>query len=923
MRFRSNQNVIVASALIALLVAGCSQKPESMVASAKEYIAKSDGNAAIIQLKNALQADPNLAEARLLLGRSQLAIGEVQAAEKELRRALELKVDIAQVAPPLAEAMVRLGQFSRVLEEFGKVDASDPADQAQLKTALGRAELALGRRDAAEGSFALALKAKPGYGPALLGQAYLKVAASDLPGALATIEEAIAKDGKSVEARQLKGDLLVAQGHKDQAIVAYREALALRPDFLPAHSAIISILSVDGKVEDAGKQLEAMQKAAPNHPQTKYLGAVFAMRQKNLPAARDAIQAVLQVAPENLPAMTLAGAIEFELKNYAQAEAMLQKVLLRQPQQAYARRVLAATYLRERQPAKALETIKPLLDGKIEDPGLLGLAGEVYILNGDADEAARYFQRAAEIDPKSTNARTALALAHMVKGETERAFGELEATAAADTGTRADLALIAMSIRSRDFDKAMRAIDALEQKQPDNPMAHNLRGSVLLAKRDKEGARRSFEKALAIDKGYLPAAANLARLDVADKKPDEAKRRFEGALEKDPKNSAALLSLAELRAAAGGAPSEVAALVEKAVAANPKDANARVALVGVHLRNQDTKRAIAAARDGLAAIPDSVELLNALGRAQLAAGDLDGALVTFGKFAQLQPSSPIPWVRIAEVQVQQRNTDAAVQSLRKSLSIRPGLLDAQVALMRLEVARGKHKEALVIARDVQKQRPGQASGWMLEGDIHMAQKAWHEAIAAYRAALKLAPGQSEAGAKLHTALNLSGNRGEADRFAATWHKEHPNDGLFRRYLAAEAMGRRDLSTALRYYKEALAITPNDPALLNNTAWVAGQLKDPKAIEYAELANKFLPDNPAIMDTLGALLVEKGEGQRGVDLLKRAVDGAPKSASIRLNYARGLLRTGQRDAARKELEALQVLGDKFDGQAEVATLMQQL
>jgi predicted Zn-dependent protease len=61
----------------------------------------------------------------------------------------------------------------------------------------------------------------------------------------------------------------------------------------------------------------------------------------------------------------------------------------------------------------------------------------------------------------------------------------------------------------------------------------------------------------------------------------------------------------------------------------------------------------------------------------------------------------------------------------------------------------------------------------------------------------------------------------------------------------------------------------------------------------------------------------------VELLKRAVDGAPKVASIRLNYARGLLRTGQRDAARKELEALQVLGDKFDGQAEVATLMQQL
>ena len=44
--------------------------------------------------------------------------------------------------------------------------------------------------------------------------------------------------------------------------------------------------------------------------------------------------------------------------------------------------------------------------------------------------------------------------------------------------------------------------------------------------------------------------------------------------------------------------------------------------------------------------------------------------------------------------------------------------------------------------------------------------------------------------------------------------------------------------------------PDNPLVLNNLAWVAHELKQPNALEYAERANEMAPDNPAIMDTLG-------------------------------------------------------------------------
>jgi cellulose synthase operon protein C len=906
----------------AMLLAGCGDKPEALVKSAKESLAKNDRNTAIIQLKNALQANPDLGEARYLLGKTLLESGDVAAADKELRRALELKVSDDQVVPVLARVMIAQGEFKKAVEQFGKVELSTPEARADLAVTLAQAQMVTGNPAAARSGFAAALKAVPDYPAARLGEARLQAATGELPGALALVESVLVKSPNLADAWLLKGEILGTQQQLDDAIAAYRKALAIRPGSLVAHSKIAAILLQQNKLAETSAEVEAMKKIAPNNPQTLYLQALIAYREKKFVAAREAIQLHLRAAPDNLTGLMLDGSIEYQLGAYAQAETSLQKVLKQAPKQRLARMMLVNTYLRNRQPSKALDMLKPLLEDANPSADVLALAGEVYMQNGNQKEAEHAFAKASALDPKDPNKRTALALSHLSSGDSDRGFKELEEAATADTGIRADLALIAANTRDKKYDAALKAIAALEKKQPDKPLVHNLRGSVYAAKGDLPAARKSFERALELDPADFSAAASLARLDIAEKKPDDARKRFEAVLVKDPKNMRAHLALAEFRARSGGTTDEVAALISKAIAAEPTSAMPRIALISYYLRSKEPKKAVATAQDGLAVLPDNAELLEATGRAQIAAGDTNQAVAAFARLAQVRPGAPEPYIQMASAQMAAKDADGAVQSLKKALALKPDLVNIQRAMVKVSLDAGHESDALAMARDVQKQRPKESTGYLLEGDIYASKKAWTEAAAAYRTGLKNA-GTSDLAARIVAVLSAGGSAADADKFAAGWLRDHPKDREFRLYLAEVAASKRDLAGAVSQYKAILEFQPDDAVTLNNLAYFAGQLKDPKAVEYAERANKAAPNKAAILDTLGTLLVEKGDVKRGVEAMQKAAALSPASSGIRLNLARALIKDGQKEAAKKELEMLAKLGDRFSEQAEVTKLMQGL
>lgn len=920
-RFIPRSIAVVALCVATLLTACGNETPESMVASAKRYLAKNEYPAAVIELKNALLKAPNLAEARLLLGTALVETGDMAGAEKELRRALELGEPTDRVHPPLARALVYMGEYRKVVDQFEGEDLGDAGRNAELLTALGQARLALRQREASQVAFSKALELRPGYPPALLGNARLKASAGEFPAALALIQDALDASPKLLEAQQFQGDVLAASGQPDAAIAAYRKSLELRQKYLPAHAAIVALLIQQQKLDEAGKQLDELKRLAPKHPDTLYLRANYEYRRNSLTAAREAIQLHVNAAPDNLRGLLLASAIEYDLKSYAQSEAYLLRVLESAPGLAPARRLLVTNYLRSGQHSKAIEALKPLLVTTGNDAGTLALAGETYLVTGNASEAEFYFAKASDLDPKDHRKLTGLALSHLAQGKADDAFKELEQAAAMAPDDRADLALIMASLQRKEFDRALAAIEKLEKKQPGKPLPHNLRGTALLGKRDVEAARKSFERALAIDPTYFPAAANLARLDIINKKPEDAQKRFESVLARNPKSTESLLALAELRARNRASADEVTGLIGRAITVNPAAIPPRLALINYYLNTRLPSKASAAAQDALAAIPDRPEILDAAGRAYQASGANNQALSTYSKWARIQPKSPVPLVRMADVHIVGKEFQAAAESLRKALELKPDYLDAQRRSIALDIRRDRTRQALDTARTVQKQRPKEVAGYLLEGDVHSATKAWTPAVAAYRSGLKHVDSVDLA-IRLHVALRAA-KSSEADQFSAERLKKYPNETAFRVYLAESTLAVGEYAASIQHYKTLLAAQPDNALLLNNLAFAAGRAKDPKALEYAQKASSLAPNNPAIMDTLGVLLVENGDSARGIELLRKAADLPPKIPGIRLNLAKSLITTGQKPAARRELEELAKLGNKFAGRAEVEQLLKEL
>jgi len=918
-----NKKRSVSAGLAALLfsaaLAGCAQKTDAALRSqARQYQEKGQFNAALITLKNILDATPYDGEARYLLASVYLDTGDGISAEKEIRQALKYDYASSKTMPVLGRVLLMQGQFQKALDETA---AEAEKHSPDLVCVRADTYLAMDRRDDARQLYEGVLQSQPEYPAALIGLGRLAYIEHDVEVARKFAEQALAADPRNTDALLFKGDLLRAQGLADQALATYDKVLAIKPEHRSAHVEKAYLEISLGKFEAAQAELKAARAIYPGSVLAVYTQALLDFSQGKHAAAQESILSVLKVAPDHMPSILLAGAISLNLGSLHQAEYHLRRYLDKHPDNLYARKMLASTLLRTGHTPDALTVLAPALKDAQQDVQVLALAGESYMQARDFTRAGEYFEKASALEPMAANLRTSLAFSKLGKGEQAQAVSDLQLATKLDAKSQqAGIALVRTELGLQHVDSAYQAVLALEQAQPRNAAIQDLKGVVYLGKRDMVKARASFKQALELGPSYFPAADNLAQLELREKKPEAAKQQLLAFLDKNKTSVEAMTALATL--AAGEQKTEdTTRWLEQANAVDSNAIAPAVNLIAQYLLAGQNQKALSLARKLQVTHHDDPDLLDLLGKSQLANGENDAALDTYKKLALALPRSPQVQMQVAALQLLMNNKAAAADNLKAALAMQPDFPAAQLALAELYVREGSHELASMVAARLQRQYPNAAAGYQLEGDVLMGQNKAAQALPFYEQALAHSS-TNELTIKTVNALRAVGRQEEGAKRLAQWLQQHPEDVRVQLYKAETLLADKQYKPAALQLEAIVKQHPKNIVALNNLALAYQQSQDARAQQAAEDAYRLAGDQPVIMDTLGWILVDRGDAARGLAILQKACAQAPQARDIRYHMAIGLYKTGDKDAARKELELLAAGNMRFAQADEVRALLKQ-
>lgn len=893
---------------------------EEYFQDAKKYLKGGDINAAIIQLKNALQKDRGNIPARKLLGEIYLRIGNGLAAEKELKAAQRRGANDIAIQIQIARAYVLQGKYKAILREL-QDEVADSKIRAKVLQLRGHAFFGLGMKQDAQNAFEEAVRLEPGDAGPKIGLAKIFLSSGRLAEGEAQIQAALKADRRAVEALVLKGELERLKNNTNAALASFERALEVSKTNIPAMLGRAAALVDLNRDQEAQSDIDAVFARVPKQPLASFLSAMILAKKKDFGRAAEMLQQASPALDDYLPNVFLNGAVHYALNHFEQAADYLKRYIAAVPNNIRARKLLGATYVQNNNPNSAIDVLKPLVDAQKADAQTLALLGNAYLKLGKFAEGSELYERAAKAAPDVSSIRTQLALSRLVRGESDQAVGDLEAAIDLDPEARqASILLTLVHLRKSQFDKALETASRLHEGMPDNPMAKNLMGAAYLGKEEFAKARETFEEALEIKSDFHPARMNLAQLDIRQGNIDAAVGHYTRILEDDPKNLGALMAMADV-AQRQNKSDAAAEWLRKAGDANPKAIAPKLRLIQFYTEQRDMARALSVAQGLDQSVPNNPQVLEALGRAEIEAGEPAKAVSTFRRLSRIAVQSPRAHHLLGGALMVAKERKEAEKSFRNAVDLDPDFVPALLALAELESQDGNVDAALQLAARVVEKQPQSSVGGMLTGDIYMRAGQFNKALASYEGAFA----KEDTGTlalRMYTARNRLGRKEEGLRKLQQWVDQKDDAGVRLALVGAYIVHKR-YASAIRESEKLLIKDPNNPVVLNNLAWLYDQKNDPRAVPTAEKALLQAPRSPEILDTLGWLLVRRGDLQRGTEMLAFAHRTVPKQGDIAYHLAVGLNKSGRTAEARRVLERIFDAQVKFSESARAQKLLKEL
>jgi len=464
-----------------------------------------------------------------------------------------------------------------------------------------------------------------------------------------------------------------------------------------------------------------------------------------------------------------------------------------------------------------------------------------------------------------------------------------------------------LAIFGRDWSAASRALGRWRELDPDDQEPLGLQGQVLMRQQQPEQAAERFAERVELADDAEQALAELGALLQGDPDAEVASGVADALVERFPASASARLAVARLALAGGDRPSAVEAL-DTALELDPDNIDAIQVSARLMAVDGDVDGAFAMLAEAIERQPDAVSLR--LGEAQLLveAGRIEAAGDALQRLGDAAAGDADTLLAIGQLAMQVGRTDLAVGWFSALLSQDEHRDEAHFQLARIADRAGEADEAIAgydavgsEARFVSAQLRA-AELVAARGDIAAAR----ERLGNLR---QMVPDPSIQAGLVSTEGRLLQRAGQAEEALSVLSQgleQFPDssDLLYARALAADGAGQPEVLVS--DLRRLIEVEADNAQALNALGYHFAQRNErlDEADELLVKASQLLPEDPAVMDSLGWLRFRQGDIDTAIGLLREALALLP-DAEIAAHLGEALWVDGQRDEARRVWdEALQ-------------------
>lgn len=682
-----------------------------------------------LEFKNAIQIDPQFADAYYWTGMSLMKLGDLNNAFGRFLKAVENDPGHLKAQVEMGKLFLFSRAHDRAMEKAELVLKADPRNEGAraLRAALflnkGKVEIALIHLDELIGEG----KTDPDIYLIKAG-AYTRM--HDPVGAEDALRSGIMHNPGSAALHMALADHLLRKKKTDDAIVVVQKLIGIDPKETRHKLALANLYWGSGKEQKAHDVLNAIVLADEKNEERWLENAGFYVSKKRPADAEQVLKEGLRKNPKSVKIRLALSDLYADTKRTDNAIALLKECRMiknnpKNPENIHANISLAKIHLGRHELTEAKKLVDDVIEASPKNLDAHYLKGNIDLLEVDGMNAVAKFRTVINERPQFIPAYMKLAEAHIMTGEPNLALDTLQNAYKIEPNSK-DVARAIGRIHTMQgkYDKAEEQMKNFSANHPDDIDIKIELGDLFVARSDFKGAEKVYDdvkqQAPLNPLGYV----KMGTLYAMQGNPGKAIMEFEQAYKLDP-GSQQLSSILVRSYVENRRHSSASTLCEEKIKKNPKDPFSYNLLGEALSAQKNYKQAEDLFQKAISLEPTWLAPHNNLARLYVLQGQKTDAIRKYWELINKQPDNVAAYFSLAQIYSTGKEYSKAIKVYSKLLEKRPNLWiaanDLAFLMSEQPTSSNELEKAMKIAVKAQKIRPGDSAVMDTLGWIHYKQ----------------------------------------------------------------------------------------------------------------------------------------------------------------------------------------------------------